>query len=36
MKLEEYLQELEKVELLAPEEEQTLWQGVQEGGEGEG
>ena len=33
MKLEEYLQELEKVELLAPEEEQSLWQAFKERGE---
>ena len=33
MKLEEYLQELEKVELLAPEEEKSLWQSFKERGE---
>ena len=33
MKLEEYLQELEKVELLAPEEEKSLWQAFKERGE---
>ena len=33
MRLEEYLQELEKVELLAPEEEKSLWQAFKERGE---
>ena len=35
MRLEEYLQELEKVELLAPEEEKSLWQAFKERGERE-
>ena len=33
MRLEEYLRELEKVELLAPEEERRLWQAFKERGE---
>ena len=33
MRLEEYLRELEKVELLAPEEERRLWQAIKERGE---
>ena len=33
MRLEEYLRELEKVELLAPEEEKSLWQAFKECGD---
>lgn len=34
--LEDYLQELQKITLLQPEEEAALWQAYKEGGDGRG